>query len=122
MSCAPSLLTPKRRQLTRQALRQIDAMVETWKRKTGARSTNGMMGLGIRAGMVRRQINALAIAHDRIPVGVIQVPDLPSGRIPGTYMSSNGIEGFTVDLDDLWQRPGCFSNVAQARCAITIGR
>lgn len=117
-----TILTPKRRQLTRAARRQIDAMVETWRRKTGAWSSNGMMGLSIRTGMLRRQIIALAFAEDRIPTGVIQVPDLPAGLIADGHMSSSGLEGFTVDLHDLRQLPGRFVNTAQPRCAILIRR
>jgi hypothetical protein len=117
-----TILTPKRRKLTKAARRQIDDMVETWRRKSGAWSTNGMMGLSIRAGMVFKRITELAIAHDAVPMGVVKVPDLAPGIIPGSYILANGIDGFSVDLRDLWQLPGRFVNVAQPRCAIVIGR
>jgi hypothetical protein len=119
---SPGLLTPIRRKFTKAARRQIDAMVETWMRKTGAWSTNGMMGLAIRGGMVRRRIEALAMESGKIPTGVIEVPDLPPGIIPGSYTGTNGIGGFTVDLGDLWQQPGRFVNVAQPRMSISVGR
>jgi hypothetical protein len=84
-----SLLTPKRRQLKRSALRSIDALVEAWRRKTGAWSTNEMMGLSLRAGALQQTLRQMAIEQDAMPTGVVKVP-----RNEKTH-------GFTVDLEEL---------------------
>lgn len=102
----PTILTPNRRRLTRSAYRVIMAMAETWHHRTGAWSSNGMIGLRIRQGMLHQELVRLAIERDALPRGVVQVPRLPPAP-PGACGLSvmGGMPGFTVDLDDLRQEP-----------------
>ena len=106
----PSIITPKRRRLNRSTSKVIDAMVDAWRWRTGATSTNTMMGLGIRCGMLRRELVRLAIEQDALPSGVVQVPRLPPTP-PGAGGISvmGGLPGFTVDLEDLRQGPRIIS-------------
>jgi hypothetical protein len=102
----PSIITPKRRRLTRSSSKVIDAMVDAWRWRTGATSTNTMMGLGFRCGMLRRELVHLAIEQDALPSGVVQVPRLPPTPAgAGGISVLGGMSGFTVDLEDLRQGP-----------------
>jgi hypothetical protein len=103
----PSILTPKRQQLKRQAARDIYEMSLAWAAKTGGTLANTIIGLGIRRGMLQKELQHLAIERDAIPTGIIKVPRMqprPPGEAGGFYISS-GMSGFEVDLDDLWQGP-----------------
>lgn len=102
----PSILTPKRRRITRSASRVIKAMAETWRRRTGAWSSNGMIGLSIRTGMLHQELERHAIADDKVPTGIIKVPRLPpTPPGAGGLSVAGGMSGFAVDLDDLRQGP-----------------
>jgi len=81
MSIAPSLLTPKRRQLTKAARLQADAMVRTWSKRTGAWSSNEMMGLGMRAGLLRQYIVKYVEEHDAFPTGIHHIRNTSRYRI-----------------------------------------
>lgn len=89
-----TLLTAKRRQLTRSASRSIDETVAAWRKKTGAWSSTEMMGLAIRAGALREVLRQYAREHGAFASGKVKVPRTPQGTAP-----------FTVDLDELRQEP-----------------
>ena len=84
-----TLLTPKRRRLTKAARKRVDEMVAAWRDRTGAWSSNEMMGLGIRAAVLRRYLIAYAEAHDAIATGVHHIPN----------DSEFGIGPLRIDLD-----------------------
>ena len=92
-----TILTPKRRQLTRHALRTIDVTVAAWRRKTGAWSTYEKIGLAIRSGMLQRHLIKLAMEADAIPRGRVRVPAIKQGE---SNLCSN-MPSFGVDLDEL---------------------
>jgi hypothetical protein len=89
-----NLLTPRRRKLTKAAQRDIDAIVEAWQRRTGSTSGNTAIGLSIRAGAIRRRIEAHVLANNAMPGGSLTV------SLVGTPYH---ITDFTVDLDELRQ-------------------
>lgn len=101
----PSILTPKRRQLTRRVARSIYKMSLAWAAKTGATSINTNIGLSIRRGMLQMELERLAIERNQIPTGIIKVPRMqprPPGAAGG-LMVAGGMPGFVVNLDDLRQ-------------------
>jgi hypothetical protein len=99
----PSILTPKRRQLKRSAMRAIYEMSLAWAAKTGATSINTNIGLSIRRGMLQMELERLAIERDEIPTGIIKVPRMqpqPPDAVGGLRVAG-GMSGFVVNLDEL---------------------
>lgn len=86
----PSILTPKRRQLTRRAERTLYEMSLAWAAATGSTSINAAIGLGIRRGALHARLRVLAVEIDAIPTGIVKVPKCP-----------HGTGSFTVDLNAL---------------------
>lgn len=97
-----SILTPVRRQLTAQAQRKLWALAQAWSDATGATSTNTMIGLGIRRGMLLGRLEEIAIREEAIPSGVIQVPPRGEKEGPPPFCA---MAGFEVDLDALTYLP-----------------
>lgn len=90
-----SILTPKRRQLTKAAKRQIDQITLAW--HDGSTGTNAMIGLGIKRGMIYRRICEIAMRDETIPTGVIHVPAREKDDKPFSF----AVAAFDVDLDEL---------------------
>lgn len=90
-----SILTPKRRQLTKSAKRQIDQVVSAW--HDGSSGTNAMIGLGIKRGMIYRRICEIAARDEAIPSGIIRVPAKEKDNTPFSF----AVDAFDVDLDEL---------------------
>ena len=63
-------LTPKRRKLNKAARLQADAMASAWRSRTGAWSSNEMMGLGMRSGLLHQYIVSYVEEHDAFPTGI----------------------------------------------------
>ncbi len=92
MAVKKSILTPKRRKLTRNAMLDIEALASEYYRQRMYSGMNAAQSVGGHTGALRQQLIALAIQNDEIPTGVIEVPPSPNdmSRRP-----------FTVDLDKL---------------------
>lgn len=94
-----SILTPKRRKLTKAADLHLRVLAEQW--YDGSTGTNAMIGLSIKRGMIFRRLREIALRDEKIPTGVIQVPPRSKEEGPPPYCA---FEGFEVDLDALAPR------------------
>lgn len=91
-----SIVTPKRRQLTKAAELHLDVLSDRW--HDGSTGTNAMIGLSIKRGMIYRRLKELAIRDSKIPSGIIQVPPRGAKEGPPPYYA---FEGFEVNLDKM---------------------
>lgn len=91
-----SILTPKRRRLTKAADRHLRALADQWTDKSSGHAA--VMGRGIKRGMIYRRLCELAMRDDAIPSGVIQVPPRGANEGPPPFCA---MAGFEVDLDKL---------------------
>jgi hypothetical protein len=95
----PSIITPKRRRLTRSASKVIDDTVDAWRRAEWYPSINTGISLGIRSGALRDHLRRLTVENDALPSGVVRVPARPYS----TFLPS--VTAFSVNLEDLRQGP-----------------
>lgn len=93
-----TLITSRRRKLTKSARKHIDRAVRTWRDRTGAWSSNEMMGLGIRAAVLRRYLIAYAETHDAFAAGVHRIQNDSQYGIGSLRIDLDGPDGMRADV------------------------